>query len=152
MKPLNKAPLTETTYEDKTFKFGEKYTYFVRSVSLGSEGNNVESLSSNLFPIQSLDVYAPSTPSLAPPGVAPGRIALFWAANPEGDIAGYLLFRSTDPNRPKPWTLLTQEVYTKTTFTDQNVETGKTYYYYLVAVDNAGNKSPESAVVSETVP
>src|SRR4051812_30885883 len=36
-KPLNKDPITTTRYEDKTFKFGEKYGYFVRAVSLGTE-------------------------------------------------------------------------------------------------------------------
>lgn len=151
-KPINDQPITATQYLDKTFKFGETYMYFVRSVSLGSEGNPVESVDSNSFTISQVDKYPPSTPSLAPPGVATGRIALFWAANPEPDIAGYLLYRSPDPNRPKPWTLLTPEVYAKTTFTDQNVETGKTYYYYVVAVDNAGNRSEPSEVVSETVP
>lgn len=151
-KPLNDQPITATRYEDKTFKFGEKYTYFVRSVSLGTEGKPVESVDSNSLSISQIDKYPPSAPNLAQPGIATGRIALFWTANPEADIAGYLLYRSTDPYRPKPWTLLTPEVYAKTTFTDQNVETGKTYYYYVVAVDNAGNRSQPSGVVSDTVP
>ena len=152
LRPLNGQPITANRYEDRSFKFGETYTYFVRSVSLGSEGKPVESVDSNSLQISQVDKYPPSAPSLAPPGVATGRIALFWAANPEADIAGYLLYRSTDANRPRPWTLLTPEVYAKTTFTDENVETGKTYYYYLVAVDNAGNRSQPSEVVSETVP
>jgi len=66
------------------------------------------------------------------------------------DVAGYLLYRSTDPKGP--WTKLTPTLYTKTTFTDENVESGKTYYYYLEAVDTAGNVSPKSEIVSETVP
>ena len=152
-KPLNQGPITATQYKDKTFKFGEKYNYVVRSVSLGTEARPVESLDSNPLELSQEDTYPPSAPSLAPPGAAPGRLALFWAANPEPDVAGYLLYRSTDQNLPKNrWTLLTPAAYTKTTFTDQNVETGKTYYYYVVAVDNAGNKSEPSEVVSETVP
>ena len=151
--PLNSQPVTTTHYEDKTFKFGERYTYFVRSVSLGTEGRPVESLNSNSIEILQKDVYPPSAPSMASPGVAPGRIALFWTANPEPDLAGYFLFRSTDPNLPKDkWTPLTPNVYTKTAFQDQNVETGKTYYYYVKAVDKSGNISPPSEVVSETVP
>ena len=152
LKPLNDQPVTATHYADKTFKFGEKYTYFVRSVSLGTEGAPVESVDSNSIPVNPIDVYKPSAPTGLSIGQAPGRLSIFWSANPEADIAGYLLYRSTDPNRAKPWTLLTPEVYAKTTFTDQNVETGKTYYYYLVAVDNAGNKSEPTEVVSETVP
>jgi fibronectin type 3 domain-containing protein len=152
-KQLNTDLLTATEYQDKQFKFGEKYTYFVRAVSLGSEGKPVESLNSNTIEVSQVDLYPPSAPSLAPPGVAPGRIALFWTANPEPDIAGYFLYRSTDPNLAKDkWTKLTAALYAKTTFTDENVETGKTYYYYVVAVDTAGNVGPPSEVVSETVP
>lgn len=151
-KPLNEQPITATRYQDRTFKFGEKYTYFVRSVSLGTEGRPVESLDSNSLSLEPLDVYRPSAPTGVSVGPAPGRLSIFWSANPEPDVIGYLLYRSTDPNSPKPWTLLTPEIYSKTTFTDLNVETGKSYYYYLIAVDNAGNKSPPSEVVSETVP
>lgn len=152
-KLLTTEPITATAYQDKQFKFGERYVYFVRSVSLGTEGKPVESLNSNTIELSQVDLYPPSAPSLAPPGVAPGRIALFWTANSEPDVAGYFLFRSTDPNLPKDkWTKLTPTLYTKTTFTDENVETGKTYYYYVVAVDTAGNPGPPSEVVSETVP
>ena len=37
-------------------------------------------------------------------------------------------------------------------FQDERVESGKTYYYYLTAVDQAGNVSPPSEVASEKVP
>lgn len=150
--PLNQELITGTQYPDKAFKFGEKYTYMVRSVSLGTEGKPVESLDSNAVALSQEDTYPPSAPTLAQPGAAPGRLALFWSASPESDVAGYLLYRSTDPNLPKPWTLLTQAVYIRTTFTDENVESAKTYYYYVIAVDNNGNKSQASQVVSETVP
>jgi len=152
-KPLNRQPLTTTQYADKTFKFGEKYEYFVRAISLGTEAKPVESLSSNPIALSQVDLYPPSAPSLAPPGIGPGRLALFWTANPEPDVAGYYLYRTTDPDLPKnKWTKLTPSLYTKTTFTDENVETGKTYYYYVTAVDSAGNEGPPSEVVSEKAP
>lgn len=151
--PVNQAPITATQYQDRSFRFGEKYTYVVRSVSLGTEGNPVESLNSNTLELSPVDIYAPSTPGQISPAPAPGRIALFWPANPEADVAGYLIYRSNDPNLPKEkWTKLTAALYLKTTFTDENVEGGKTYYYYIVAVDKAGNVSSPSEVVSETVP
>ncbi len=152
-KPLNATPITTTQYQDKTFKFGEAYTYFVRAISLGTEGRRVESLNSNSIEMFQEDKYAPAAPNLTTPNAAPGRIALFWTANSEPDVAGYLLYRSTDPNLAKDkWVKLTPQLYNKTTFTDENVETGKTYYYYVVAVDKAGNVSPLSEVVSDTVP
>lgn len=152
-KPLNQAPVTGTQYQDRAFKFGETYTYFVRAVSLGTEGRPVESLNSNTIELSPVDKYKPAAPNLTTPNAAPGRIALFWTANSEPDLAGYYLHRSTDPNLAKDkWLRLTPQLYNRTTFTDENVETGKTYYYYVVAVDNAGNISPTSDVVSETVP
>ena len=150
--PINQGPITTDAYQDRNFRFGDKYTYVVRSVSLGTLARPVESLNSNSVEVAPVDVYPPSAPRGVSPGPAPGRISLFFAANPEPDIAGYLIYRSTDPNQAKPWTLLTQSLLTKTTFTDENVDPGKTYYYYVIAVDAAGNKSQPSDVVSETAP
>jgi hypothetical protein len=151
--PLNQEPVTATQYEDKKFKFGNKYVYVVRSVSLGSEGKPVESQDSNTIQLAPLDTYPPAAPEKPTVGPAPGRLSVFWVANSEPDLAGYYVYRSTDPNLPKDkWTRLTPTLTTKTTFTDENVEPGKTYYYYIVAVDTAGNVSPLSEVVSETVP
>jgi fibronectin type 3 domain-containing protein len=151
--PLNQEPITATQYQDKKFKFGEKYSYFVRSVSLGTEGKPVESLDSNSLPLAPVDKYRPAAPEHVQIGPAPGRLSIFWVANSEPDLAGYYLYRSTDPNLPKDkWKLLTPALYTKTTFADENVESGKTYYYYVIAVDNAGNQSEMSEVASDTVP
>jgi fibronectin type 3 domain-containing protein len=151
--PVNKTPITATRYEDKNFKFGEKYTYFVRSVSLGTLAKPVESVDSNSIELSQTDTYPPSAPTGVSIGPGPGKLSIFFAANPEPDIAGYLIYRSTDQNLAKDkWTILTPALLTRTTFTDENVESGKTYYYYVIAVDTAGNKSPASEVVSETVP
>jgi hypothetical protein len=153
--PINSSLVSGTTYSDRSFKFGNEYRYVVRSVSLGTGGAQVESLNSNVVPAQPRDVFAPAPPER--PSIAPdpsfGRLAIFFAANKETDIAGYNIYRSTDPNLPKPnWTRLNQDLLTRTNFRDDKVESGKTYYYYIVAVDNAGNVSQPSEVASETVP
>ena len=152
-KPLNQQPITATRYEDRTFKFGGKYVYIVRSVSLGTEGQPLESQDSNSIQLAPVDTYPPAAPEKLSIGPSPGKLSIFWLANSEPDLAGYYLYRSPDPNLPKDkWTKLTPTLATKTTFTDENVEPGKTYYYYVVAVDTAGNTSPLSEVVSDTVP
>ena len=151
--PLNQSPITTTEFEDRTFKFGEKYSYFVRSVSLGTLGKPVESLDSNISEKSPIDIYPPSAPTGVSIGAAPGKLAVFWVVNPEPDIAGYLVYRSTDATLPKDrWTNLTTALWTRTTFADENVEPGKTYYYYIKAVDTSGNNSLPSEVASETVP
>jgi uncharacterized protein len=151
--PINDAPISGTQYEDRNFKFGETYRYTVRAVSLGTEGGQVESLNSNSISVSPLDTFAPSAPASITVAAAPGRLSIFFPANPEPDIAGYNIYRSSDPDLPKgSWNKLNLELLTRTTFQDEKVESGRRYYYYLIAVDQAGNVSPSSEVVSETVP
>jgi predicted phage tail protein len=151
--PLNDAPVPGTQYRDNDFKFGTNYRYLVRSVSLGTEGGQVESLNSNAISVSPSDTFPPSAPASITIAAAPGRLSLFFPANPEGDVAGYYIYRATDPDLPKAqWDKLNPALLTRTTFQDERVESGKRYYYYLTAVDQTGNVSPPSDVVSETVP
>jgi hypothetical protein len=152
-RPINGSPVSGTEYSDRNFNFGETYRYVMRAVSLGTEGAQVESLNSNSITVTPLDKFPPSAPTSITAAAAPGRLSLFFAANPEADIAGYNIYRSTDPNLPREqWIKLNSELHTRTTFQDEKVEAGKQYYYYLTAVDKAGNVSPPSEVASETVP
>ena len=142
-----------TQYQDKTAKFGEQYRYVVRSVSLGTEGTQAESLNSNALDVSPRDVFAPSAPANISIVAAPGRISLFFPSNPEPDVAGYNIYRSTDPALAKDrWVRLNSSLLTRTTYQDDKVESGKRYYYYLTAVDQSGNVSPASETVSEVVP
>jgi hypothetical protein len=153
IKQLNTAPVTKTDFADATFEFGRQYTYLVRTVSLGTGGEPLESLDSNAAAIGPVDVFAPSAPASITIAAAPGTISIFFASNPETDVAGYRLYRSEDSARPlSDWTLLTPEPLTANTYQDARVEAGKTYFYYLTAVDKFGNVSQPSVVVSETAP
>lgn len=150
---LNSAPLNAGEFSDQTFRFGEEYEYVVRAVSLGTGGAQVESLNSNALTIAPRDTFPPSAPTAISINAAPRRVSLFFPANPERDVAGYNIYRSTDPNAPKDsWTKLNRTLLERTTYQDDAVESGTKYYYYLTAVDTAGNTSQPSEVVSETVP
>lgn len=151
LQPLNQQLLTTTSFADRNFRFGEEYTYVVRAVTIDSQGNQVESLNSNAVRVAPRDVYPPSAPTAVTIAAAPGRIALFFPANPERDVVAYQIYRSTDPQLPKErWTRLAR--IARTTFQDDNVVAGTRYYYYVTAVDAAGNESPPSEVVSEIAP
>ena len=153
LQPINDSLIAARQYRDRNFKSGETYHYVVRSVSLGTEGAQVESLNSNSISVSPRDIFPPSAPASITVAAAPGRLSIFFPANPEGDIAGYNIYRATDPDLPKnSWQKLNTELIKRTTFQDERVESGKRYYYYLTAVDLAGNVSPPSEVVSETVP
>jgi predicted phage tail protein len=153
---INSALISGTEYADKNFQFGKDYRYIVRAVSLGTGGAQVESLNSNPVSVSPRDIFppaAPERPSIAAPEPSSARLAIFFAANKETDIAGYNIYRSTDPDLPKQnWTKLNQALLTRTTYQDDKVEPGKTYYYYVTAVDKAGNVSPPSEVGSEKAP
>jgi hypothetical protein len=151
--PINTGLVSGAQFVDKNFKFGQNYKYLVRSVSLGTEGAQVESLNSNSLQVAPRDIYPPAAPGPVTINAAPGRLSIFFPANLESDVAGYTIYRSTDPDLPKDrWTKLNSTLLTRTTFQDENVESGKKYYYYLTAVDQTGNVSSQSEVVSETVP
>lgn len=151
-KLLNKTPVKELIYSDGSFEFGKTYYYFVRAVSAAKDGSPLESLETNIVRVEPVDTFAPAPPSYITLASTPDRISIFFPSNTETDIAGYRIYRSSDPAFPKAeWTLLTPDPITTNTFQDKNVEQGKTYFYYLTAVDKAGNVSAASAVVSETI-
>ena len=152
-KILNTIPVSENKFNDQSFEFGMNYKYFVRTVSLSGAGAAVESLDSNTIEVKPVDVFAPSKPSAITIAAAPKSISIFFAVNPEKDVAGYRVYRSITGELPlADWTLITNELLTTNTFRDINVESGKTYFYYLTAIDKNGNVSEVSDIISETVP
>lgn len=153
VKTLNKTPLPESKFIDRLFEFGINYRYFVRTVSLSGAGEPVESLNSDAIEVKPADIFAPTPPSAITIAAAPHSLSIFFVTNPEKDVAGYRVYRSTMRNRPlSEWTLMTNKLLTTNIFLDVNVESGRTYFYYLTAVDKNGNVSEVSEIVSETVP
>lgn len=152
-KLLNRTPVADTNFDDEFFEFERPHFYFVRAVSVGSGGEPVESGESNIVQLVPKDTFAPSPPAAITIAATPTTISIFFASNPEKDVTGYRLYRSEDENLEKSqWQLLTPEPLTLTTYQDTKVESGKTYFYYLTAIDRFGNVSEPSEVVSEAVP
>lgn len=152
-KLLNQQPVTTANYRDEFFEFGKEYFYFVRAVSTGAGGDPVESGESNIVTIRPVDTFPPSAPAAVTLAATPSTISIFFAANPENDIAGYRVYRAADLNLDRSkWEVLTPTPLETNTFQDTKVEKGRTYHYYITAVDKAGNVSEASEVVSETVP
>lgn len=150
---LNPAPQSDMDFADKSFQFGEEYKYFVRAVTVSANGVPIESLDSNVVAVAPRDTFAPAAPQGVTIAAAPGRLSLFFAANSEQDVAGYNIYRSTDEKTPPAqWQKLNQTPLAATTYQDVTVEAGQKYFYYITAVDNAGNTSAPSETVSETAP
>ena len=152
-KLLNATPVSGRSFDDEFFEFDKQQFYFVRAVSVGTGGEPIESRESNIVEVLPKDTFAPSAPSAITLAATPTTISIFFATNPEKDVAGYRIYRSEDSSADKAtWQLLTPNPLTTNTFQDSKVQSGKTYYYYLTATDKAGNVSGASDVVSETVP
>ena len=152
-KLLTSTPVTSAEYRDEFFEFDKQYFYFVRTVSVGTGGDPIESGESNIVNVKAQDTFAPSSPTAITLAATPTTITIFFAANPEKDVKGYNIYRTEDETLPKDtWELLTPELLPTNTYQDLKVESGKKYFYYITATDKAGNISEASEVVSETVP
>jgi len=134
---LNKEPLRTISYKDTAVVNDRTYYYIVRSVD-SPELPWKESLDSAEVSGVPRDLTPPDRPTglTVVPGV--NRVFLTWNENKEPDLAGYRVYRST--NR-KDYVLLTTTLLTRTTFSDEHVTTGVTYYYVVTAVDRSGNES-----------
>lgn len=150
---INSSLLSNAFFADNNFKFGDKYEYFVRAVSVGANGAQVESADSNSVSVTPRDVFPPKPPAGLTIAAAPGNLSVFFAANAEPDVIGYNIFRTTESNLPAAqWLKLNDNPFNATSFQDTKVESGRTYFYYVVAVDSAGNISQPSELISETAP
>jgi fibronectin type 3 domain-containing protein len=74
--------------------------------------------------------------------VSGDEVTLVWNAVEAADLAGYIVLRSTAPSETLQE--LTPTPITQLQFKDTTAQAGQRYVYYVVAVDNAGNRSQRS--------
>jgi hypothetical protein len=149
------GPSPSTEFRDSHFEFGTPYLFTVRSVAqFGAD--TVESADSAPFIVTPRDVFPPAAPTgieiaivLATPQ-APAYVELSWAISPEGDLAGYSVYRSDAEDMPGE--RVSAEILPSPTFRDISVQPGRRYYYRVTALDRAGNESPKSSAVAADVP
>ena len=96
-------------------------------------------------PMIAKDVFPPSVPSAVTALAAATTIEVTWERSPEADLKGYYVFRSVNagPFERQP------DLLTIPTFSDHNVEHGKTYRYSVSATDQLGNTSNRSAASAD---
>jgi hypothetical protein len=153
---LNAQPLQEPRFVDKAFQFGTSYAYEVRALSFTPGNANlneaIEGNASAPLVFTPRDTFPPSAPTSITIASINAQVSLFWPSNPEPDLAGYNIYRAEDATTPADkWVKLNARLHTPTTFRDERVQVGKTYYYQITAVDTAGNESARSETKGETV-
>jgi len=142
-------------FRDSHFEFGTPYLYTVRSVAqFGAD--TVESADSAPVIVTPRDVFPPAAPTSLEIAVlpatpqAPAYVELSWAISPEGDLAGYSVYRSDAEDAPGE--RVSTEILPSPTFRDISVQPGRRYYYRVTALDRSGNESPKSPAVVAEVP
>lgn len=95
-----------------------------------------------------VDVTPPATPTNFTATAGDSKVTLSWNANTEPDLVIYNLFRGTVQNGWMDY--LTNVDKNTTSYTDNNVVNGTTYYYQISASDNSNNQSARTNQVSAT--
>ncbi|NLM11125.1 MAG: hypothetical protein GX213_10220 [Clostridiaceae bacterium] len=128
---------TGTTYTDSGLSPDTEYTYYV--IAYDTSGNRSEK--SNELVIETVvDTEPPAAPSnLTVSSKTAATVTLAWYAPFDNvSVTGYEVYRDgvligTSPTN---------------SYKDENLETGKTYKYSVLAYDAAGNKSPLSEEIT----
>lgn len=142
------ALVESNSYTDTNVAVGQNYRYTVRAVAKFGE-QSVESLDSNGVVIAAKDIFPPASPQNLVAVIIPAAndqrsyVELSWSISQEADLAGYQVFRSTQPDQPGEQ--VNSELLSAPTYRDPNVAVGQRYFYRVRAVDQAGNQSPLSA-------
>lgn len=84
------------------------------------------------------DSVAPAAPQAVATVTGDGRVTLSWVRNTEPDLGGYRVYRGTT-GYTGPFSSIGST--TATTYVDNAVVNGVTYYYAVAAYDLAGNES-----------
>jgi hypothetical protein len=142
---LTKAPVADTTFEDKRITWGEQRCYAVRSVET-ADGLSIESGAMEAECKTLIDRFPPAAPKGLQALGGESLISLIWEPSPEKDLAGYLVLRGKTPDALEP---ITAAPIPESRFSD-GVQSGLRYFYAVQGVDKAGNVGPPSATADET--
>jgi fibronectin type 3 domain-containing protein len=80
---------------------------------------------------------------------APHSVSLSWSASTSSGVSYYNVYRGTISGGP--YSLLRSGI-ASASYTDSNVQSGKTYYYVTTAVDSAGAESVYSNQATAVIP
>ena len=120
----------------------------ISSLAIGPNGNlYVGSYNNYFYAIGLVDTVAPAAPQNLTASAGHEVVQLNWTANTENDVLRYRIFRNTS----LPAAIKIDSVAVGTTsYTDQAVINGTTYYYRLTAIDQVLNESDFSVEVNIT--
>ena len=132
---VHEVTLTNLT-PSTTYHYRVKSADVFGNIYLGSDDTFTTQFSSDMSP--------PAVPTGLSTSYGNQWLKLTWNENQEGDLSGYNLHRGTVYPAELP---LIASNLSNTSYKDQGLVNGVTYYYQLTAVDQSSNESPASDVV-----
>jgi hypothetical protein len=153
--PLENPPTLQLV--DRTFEWEQTYSYRATVVTLiardGKPELQVEGENTPTVTEFAHDVFPPATPAglqaaFSGVGQAP-FVDLVWAPDTEADLAGYNIFRRNEGMQPVK---INSDLVKGPSYRDAGVQSGKTYFYSVSAMDVRGNESARSDEANEAVP
>jgi fibronectin type 3 domain-containing protein len=133
--------ITGTTYTDTGLANGVAVYYVVRSVDT-SGNESADSLEVSATPIDNIPPSPPTALVVTDhPSDQGGALDLAWTASASTDTTGYDVYRSLASGGP--YTRVTVAPLTSTSYTDDGLTNGVTYFYVVRALDSA-NESADS--------
>ncbi|MCK4430951.1 MAG: hypothetical protein KAW19_06575, partial [Candidatus Aminicenantes bacterium] len=109
----------------------------------------LESEDSEIKKISAKDTFAPASVAGLVSVAGKDVIALSWDASKEEDLAGYQVWRKVEGE--DEFVLLTFEPIRENSYSDITVEKNTRYYYAITVVDESGNESQKSEIVSDVI-
>jgi fibronectin type 3 domain-containing protein len=139
-------PLADTDkpeYLDASAQFGMRYQYMVLAFADEKDDKQQSLVSDPAATPTLIDTFAPEVPAGITAAAGVNTIELEWERNTEADFKGYNIFRSVDG---APFEKVASLIEAPT-YSDTNVQPGKTYRYSISSVDLVGNESARSEPV-----
>jgi hypothetical protein len=134
-------------YIDATAEFGKPYSYLVQSVVKVGE-REAQSDLSNDAPITPVDTFPPAVPAGLTVVPSTASIELVWERNTEPAVSGYRVYRALGGGA---FALLADAVPLPS-YSDHQIEAGKTYRYAISAVKSNRKESKMSEPVEVSAP
>jgi fibronectin type 3 domain-containing protein len=139
---LNAHPVKENSYTDK-LPMNARNKFLYKILAIDSSYNKSDY--SEIVSVQMPDIIPPVKPLIKNINNVENTIIIEWIPNKDADLNGYNIYRSQNS---KEYAKLNQQAIplNETNYKDGTVNSGSTYYYYLTAVDSAGNESQPSGI------
>jgi hypothetical protein len=144
------TPIADTSFTDKGLANETDYRYAVRAVRVDPAGTALGPPSASVT-VTPVDTTPPSAPTRLIGIPAAGSVRLAWNASPAEDVALYAVYRAEGTGA---FVRIATIQAISTLYTDQDVQSGRTYRYAVTALDRArrANESARSNEVSVTIP